>query len=100
MQVCFAPWQADRKAGENDDHANERNPMKSLPKNLGELKRSGYKPRRVREEIRENLINALKLKSPLFPGIIGYDDTVVPQMLHALLAQHNVLLLGQRGQAK
>lgn len=74
--------------------------MKTLPKTLGELKRTGYKPRRVREEIRENLIKALQARKPLFTGIIGYEDTVVPQVVHALLAQHNFLLLGQRGQAK
>lgn len=73
---------------------------KTLPKTLGELKRTGYKPRRVREEIRENLIAALQQRQPLFPGIVGYEDTVVPQVVHALLAQHNFLLLGQRGQAK
>jgi magnesium chelatase subunit I len=71
-----------------------------LPKTLGELKRSGYKPRRVREEIRDNLIRAIQEHRPLFPGIIGYEETVVPQVVHALLAQHNFLLLGQRGQAK
>ncbi len=72
----------------------------SLAKTLGELKQQGYKPRKVREEIRENLIIALREKRELFPGIIGFDETVVPQIVNALLAQHDFLLLGLRGQAK
>jgi magnesium chelatase subunit I len=72
----------------------------SLATTLGELKRQGYKPRKVREEIRENLIAALRKKRELFPGIIGFDETVVPQVVNALLAQHDFLLLGLRGQAK
>ena len=56
--------------------------------------------RTVQEEVRENLINALRGGGPLFPGIIGYDDTVVPQLVNALLSQHNFILLGLRGQAK
>jgi magnesium chelatase subunit I len=74
--------------------------MKSLPKTLGELKRTGYLPCHVREEVRGNLIKRLHERHPLFPGLIGYQDTVVPQVVHALLAEHNFLLLGQRGQAK
>jgi magnesium chelatase subunit I len=56
--------------------------------------------RTVQEEVRENLINALRGGGPLFAGIIGYDDTVVPQLVNALLSQHNFILLGLRGQAK
>src|SRR5215510_7315962 len=56
--------------------------------------------RTVQEEVRENLIAALRDGGPLFPGIIGYDDTVVPQLVNALLSQHNFILLGLRGQAK
>jgi magnesium chelatase subunit I len=56
--------------------------------------------RTVQEEVRENLIQALRGRGPLFPGIIGYDDTVVPQLVNALLSQHNFILLGLRGQAK
>ena len=55
--------------------------------------------RTVQEEVRENLINALRGGGPLFTGIIGYDDTVVPQLVNALLSQHNFILLGLRGQA-
>lgn len=70
------------------------------PTTLGALRRSGYRARSVKTEIRENLIRALKSKEPIFQGIVGYADTVVPQVVHALLAEHNILLMGQRGQAK
>jgi len=69
-------------------------------KTLGELKKSGYKSRSVKEEIRENLITHLKSKTPTFPGIIGYEDTVIPETETALLSRHNILFLGLRGQAK
>jgi magnesium chelatase subunit I len=67
---------------------------------LGELKRSGYCSRSVREELRQNLLAALREGEQLFPGIIGYDETVVPQLVNALLSRHDILLLGLRGQAK
>src|SRR6186713_3071050 len=71
---------------------------------LGALREAvarGDVPRRtVREEVRDNLIRKLKTGEELFPGIIGYDDSVVPQMVNALLSQHNFILLGLRGQAK
>src|SRR5215468_2802995 len=61
----------------------------------------GIVPRRsVHQEVRENLIIKLRSGEPLFPGIVGYDDTVVPQLVNALLSQHNFILLGLRGQAK
>src|SRR4029453_13320332 len=61
----------------------------------------GDVPRRsVREEVRDNLIRKLRTGETLFPGIIGYDDSVVPQLINALLSQHNFILLGLRGQAK
>ncbi len=75
-------------------------PPMSLPKTLGELKASGWKSRPVREELRENLLKALASGEGLFPGIVGYDDTVLPQLHNALLARHHLLLLGLRGQAK
>src|SRR4030095_2932781 len=56
--------------------------------------------RTVRQEVRDNLIRKLRAGETLFPGIIGYDDSVVPQMVNALLSQHNFILLGLRGQAK
>jgi magnesium chelatase subunit I len=69
-------------------------------KNLGALKASGYRPRSVKIEIRDNLRARLKGGGPLFPGILGYDRTVVPSVVNALLAGHDFILLGLRGQAK
>lgn len=69
-------------------------------KTLKELKASGYKPRTVKEELRANLIKQLKNKDAGFEGIIGYEDTVIPDLQTAILSQHNILLLGLRGQAK
>ncbi|MBV8252264.1 MAG: sigma 54-interacting transcriptional regulator [Chitinophaga sp.] len=69
-------------------------------KTLGELKKSGYQPKSVKEEIRQNLITRLKQKEATFPGIIGYEDTVIPDTERALLSRHNILFLGLRGQAK
>lgn len=67
---------------------------------LGELKKQGYKPRSIREELRENLIQQIKTGTPRFKGIIGYDDTVIPDLERAILSGHNINLLGLRGQAK
>src|ERR1700738_4804766 len=69
-------------------------------KTLGELKKSGHKHRSVKEEIRENLIRKLQNKEATFPGILGYDDSVIPDTERALLSRHNILFLGLRGQAK
>jgi magnesium chelatase subunit I len=70
------------------------------PATLAELRASGYSPRPVKDEIRANLICKLQRGDTLFPGIIGYDDSVVPQIVNALLARQNFILLGLRGQAK
>jgi magnesium chelatase subunit I len=67
---------------------------------LGGLRASGYTPRSIKEEVRENLIIKLRRKDRLFPGIIGYDETVIPALVNAILAKHDLLLLGLRGQAK
>jgi len=72
----------------------------SLPSTLGELKKSGYRPIGVKQEMRRNLIRKLKAGETIFPGILGYDETVIPQVQNAILAQHDFLLLGLRGQAK
>jgi len=77
----------------------------SLPRTLGELRQSPFseqrlRNRRIKDELRENLINRLQGNCPIFPGIVGYDDTVVPQLVNALLSRHNFILLGLRGQAK
>src|SRR5215213_6960465 len=69
-------------------------------KTLGELKRSGYKSRTIKEEIRENLIGKIRAKENTFPGIVGYEETVIPDTERALLSRHNILFLGLRGQAK
>ena len=79
-----------------------------LPQTLGALRASDYTPTRlarsVKDELRENLIARLReiarTKTPLFPGIVGYDDTVIPQIVNAVLSKHNFILLGLRGQAK
>ncbi|MCA9320400.1 MAG: magnesium chelatase [Planctomycetes bacterium] len=74
--------------------------MPSRPSTLKDLKNSGWARRSVREEIRTNLIAALRDGRTLFPGIVGYDDTVIPQIVNALLAGHDLILIGLRGQAK
>lgn len=69
-------------------------------KTLGELKKSGYQPKSIKEEIRQNLIAKLQKNENSFPGIVGYEDTVIPDVERALLSKHNILFLGLRGQAK
>jgi magnesium chelatase subunit I len=78
-----------------------------LPRTLGELRRSAFseerlRTRRVKDELRDNLIARLRHPddASIFPGIVGYDDTVVPQIVNAILSRHNFILLGLRGQAK
>jgi len=67
---------------------------------LGALRASGYRSRPVKQEIRDNLVRKLRAGEALFPGIIGYDETVIPQLVNAILSRHNFILLGLRGQAK
>lgn len=67
---------------------------------LGQLRTSGYQVRPVRDELRENLIIRLQSGKPLFPDIIGYEQTVIPALINAILAKHDIILLGLRGQAK
>ncbi len=74
--------------------------MKQLPRTIDELKKSGYKVLPVKEEMRKNLVSKLANNEPLFPGIIGYDKTVIPSIMNAILAKHDMILLGLRGQAK
>jgi magnesium chelatase subunit I len=75
-------------------------------KTLGDLRRArtaapdAYPRRSVKDEVRDNLTKKLKASEPLFPGIIGYDETVIPQLVNAILSRHNFILLGLRGQAK
>ncbi|MEO1438632.1 MAG: magnesium chelatase, partial [Bacteroidota bacterium] len=72
----------------------------SRPATLGELKASGYQPLSVKEELRKNLVGKLKNKETVFDGILGFEDTVLPDLERAILSRHNILLLGLRGQAK
>jgi magnesium chelatase subunit I len=74
--------------------------MTSRPTTLGALEASGYAPRSVRQELRENLIARLRAGDTVLPGLIGYDRTVVPQVQNAILSGHDFILLGLRGQAK
>jgi len=70
------------------------------PHTLGDLKVSGYRSESVKDELRRNLIARLRSGEPLFPGILGYEETVLPQIQNAILSRHDILLLGLRGQAK
>src|SRR5687767_777385 len=70
------------------------------PRTLRELKASRYQTLSVKDELRLNLIRKLRAGEKLFPGIVGYDDTVIPQLVNAILSRHNIILLGLRGQAK
>ena len=70
------------------------------PSTVGELKSEGYKTRSVKQEMRDNLLEKLENNETLFPGIRGYADTVIPRIVNAILAQHDFILLGLRGQAK
>jgi magnesium chelatase subunit I len=77
----------------------------TYPRTLGDLKNSPWsepplRGRTVRDEIRTNLLKRIESGGPLFPGIVGYEDTVLPQLVNALLARHHFILLGLRGQAK
>jgi magnesium chelatase subunit I len=67
---------------------------------LGQLRASGYQPRSVKQELRDNLIAKLQSKEEVFPGIFGYEETVIPELQRAILAGHHINLLGLRGQAK
>src|SRR5438876_9223552 len=69
-------------------------------KTLGELRQSGRRSRPVKQEVRDNLVRKLQAGETLFPGIVGYEETVIPQLVNAILSRHNFILLGLRGQAK
>ena len=72
----------------------------AVPETLGDLRKSGLRTRPVKQEIRDNLVRKLQAGERLFPGIIGYDESVIPQLVNAILSRHNFILLGLRGQAK
>src|SRR2546421_4189042 len=70
------------------------------PRTVGELRSAGYKVLTVREEMRKNLIDKIRSGEELFPGIVGYEESVVPSIENALLAGQDIIFLGERGQAK
>jgi magnesium chelatase subunit I len=74
--------------------------MTSRPATLGQLRESGWESVPVKEELRRNAVTKIAAGEPLFPGVLGYEDTVLPQLENALLAGHDVIFLGERGQAK
>src|SRR5262249_27491782 len=77
-----------------------RSRLTMRPRTLRELKASGYRPRSVRDEMRANLIARIRKGGPLFDRIVGYEQTVEPQIANAILSRHDFILLGLRGQAK
>ncbi|HPY25790.1 MAG TPA: hypothetical protein PLK19_15890, partial [Mycobacterium sp.] len=87
--MTVAPNEGGRPAGPAD-----------LPTNLGELRASGHRERSVKQEIRENLLTALADGDEVWSGIFGFSDTVLPQLERALIAGHDIVLLGERGQGK
>lgn len=74
--------------------------MNTTATTLGELKKSGYQPKNIKDELRNNLIRKIRNQETIFEGIIGFEDTVIPDLERAILSRHNMLLLGLRGQAK
>ncbi|HEX6032307.1 MAG TPA: hypothetical protein VFY90_12820, partial [Tepidiformaceae bacterium] len=70
------------------------------PRTVGELRASGYQVLPVREEMRKNLIRKIRAGEDLFPGVFGYEETVVPHVVNAILAGQDIIFLGERGQAK
>src|SRR5512144_577851 len=74
--------------------------MSSRPATLGQLKESGWRSASVKEEIRRNAVSRIASGEPLFDSVLGYEHTVMPQLENALLAGHDIIFLGERGQAK
>ncbi|BCB81703.1 hypothetical protein Pflav_081130 [Phytohabitans flavus] len=77
--------------------------MTSTPETIrtvGQLRASGHRQRTVKEELRDNLLARMRDGSPRFPGIVGYDGTVLPEVERAILAGHDMVLLGERGRAR
>src|SRR5262245_17410628 len=70
------------------------------PRTLGELRQGGHRLESVKDEMRRNLVSRIRDGVPLFPDILGYEETVVPQVQNAVLSRHDILFLGLRGQAK
>ena len=74
--------------------------MTDRPKTLRALRDSGWTSRSVKQELRENLVDRLRAGEDLFPGILGYEHTVIPEIVNAILAGHDMLFMGEKGQAK
>src|SRR5687768_2015081 len=74
--------------------------MAGRPATIGQLRESGWQSRPVKEEVRANAVVRIAAGEPLFEGVLGYEQTVLPQLENALLAGHDVIFLGERGQAK
>jgi len=74
--------------------------MKSKPGDIAELRQTGYEPTPVKQELERNLIFAMENGEELFPGIVGYENTVIPQTINAILSHHDIVFLGEKGQAK
>lgn len=74
--------------------------MNTNIRTVGELRAAGWKSRPVKDELRTNLMRALRGDGPLFPGVLGYDDSVIPEIVNAVIAGHDMLFLGEKGQAK
>src|SRR6187402_2269108 len=75
-------------------------PVEAQPRTLGELRERGHRSRSVKEELRANLLSRLASEEPVFPGIVGYDESVIPSIENAILAGQDICFLGERGQAK
>ncbi len=80
--------------------APEESPVTERPTNLKQLRESGWQSRTIKDELRSNFLTAMRANEELFPGIVGYDDTVIPEINIAILAGHDMLFLGEKGQAK
>ena len=75
-------------------------PKAKRPQTVGALRKSNYEVLTVREELRKNLIAKIRAEEIVFPGIVGFENTVIPQLENAILAGQDIILLGERGQAK
>src|SRR5687767_7821394 len=81
-------------------HNNAIDSLRHHDKTVGDLEKAGYRSLPVREEMRANLLRMLAAGERILPGIIGYDDTVIPEIENAVLSGHHMVFLGERGQAK
>jgi magnesium chelatase subunit I len=84
----------------SDQRTDPPTPPESAPQTVGELRASGHRYRTVKQEIKENLLAQIRAGGPRFPGVVGYEETVLPEVERALLAGHDLVLLGERGQGK